>query len=93
MGAMAALDAENAEIKSMHVREAFRGLGLGARMLDHLIAEGGKAGYRRLWLETGSREASAAARAIYATRGFRACPPFGDYVEDPESVFMTRNLD
>ena len=31
-------------------------------------------------------------RALYARAGFVPCAPFGDYIEDPNSVFMTRTL-
>ena len=93
MGALAPLGGGTAEIKSMHVVAEMRGRGLGARMLDHLIAEARARGLTSLWLETGSREASAAARAVYARAGFRPCGPFGAYVTDPESVFMTLRLD
>ena len=33
-----------------------------------------------------------AARRLYESFGFTYCPPFGDYVEDPHSVFMTKAL-
>lgn len=91
MGALAPLG-RDAEIKSMHVAEDRRGAGLGAEMLAHLITQARSAGVRRLWLETGSRDASAPARALYARAGFRFCPPFGDYAQDPESVFMVLDL-
>ncbi|RVT87434.1 N-acetyltransferase [Rhodobacteraceae bacterium CCMM004] len=87
MGALSAMGPADAEIKSMHVAEAARGRGLGRAMLRHLIAA---AGDRGLWLETGSRDASAAARALYRAHGFAECPPFGSYAADPESVFMHR---
>ena len=45
-----------------------------------------------MFLETGSREASAAARRLYERAGFSYCAPFGAYVDDPMSVFMTRTL-
>ena len=32
------------------------------------------------------------AQRLYEGFGFAYCPPFGDYVEDPNSVFMTRAL-
>jgi putative acetyltransferase len=32
------------------------------------------------------------ARALYANFGFKNCPPFSDYIEDPNSVFMTKEL-
>ncbi len=35
----------------------------------------------------------AAARAFYARHGFVDCPAFGDYIADPNSVFMTLRLD
>ena len=43
-------------------------------------------------LETGSQPAFAPARALYARFGFLPCGPFGAYVEDPNSSFMTRVL-
>lgn len=33
------------------------------------------------------------ARALYASFGFTPCAPFGDYLEDPNSVFMTLTID
>ena len=30
--------------------------------------------------------------ALYRAGGFEVCGPFGDYVEDPHSLFMTRLL-
>jgi putative acetyltransferase len=29
---------------------------------------------------------------MYARAGFAECPPFGDYVVDPHSIFMTLTL-
>ena len=37
-------------------------------------------------------EAFEPALALYRARGFFACPPFADYAEDPNSVFMTRTV-
>ena len=31
-------------------------------------------------------------RQLYARAGFVYCEPFADYVEDPNSVFMTKEL-
>ena len=47
----------------------------------------------RLSLETGSWPYFAPARALYARHGFTECGPFGDYREDPNSVFMTLVFD
>jgi putative acetyltransferase len=42
----------------------------------------------RIW----TRPGFAAARTLYASFGFEPCGPFGDYVEDPNSVFMRLRL-
>ncbi|WP_224815994.1 GNAT family N-acetyltransferase [Hasllibacter sp. MH4015] len=81
-----------AEVKSMHVAPSARGHGAGAAMLDVLMEAARAEGMVAIWLETGSRDASAPARRLYERAGFDYCAPFGGYVEDPESVFMTRAL-
>jgi putative acetyltransferase len=43
----------------------------------------------RLSLETGSWDYFQPAVALYRSHGFVECPPFGDYVPDPNSIFMT----
>ena len=91
-GGLKQLDARTAEIKSMRTVEARRGQGVGARMLEHLMAEAERRGYERLNLETGAMPEFQAARALYARYGFQVCGPFADYVEDRESVYMTRKL-
>ena len=88
-GALKALDAAHGEIKSMHTAKAARGRGVARRMLEHILGEARRRGYRRLSLETGSMAAFAPARALYAGFGFHDCSPFGDYFLDPNSVFMT----
>lgn len=91
-GALMELDAATGEIKSMHTLEEVRGRGVASALLRHIIATAEARGYEALLLETGSMEAYAPARALYARHGFRECPPFGDYVEDPHSTFMKLDL-
>jgi len=91
-GALKALSAEHGEIKSMRTATAHRGRGVARTMLHHLIGEASRRGYTRLSLETGSFTAFEPARRLYAAFGFTSCGPFGDYREDPNSVFMTRSL-
>ena len=91
--ALKELDAEHGELKSMRTDAAVRGRGLGARLLEHVLAESARRGYRRVSLETGSQEFFRPARTLYAKYGFRECGPFGDYRLDPNSVFMTLELD
>jgi putative acetyltransferase len=65
---------------------------VAARLLDTILGEASKRGYERVSLETGSMAAFAPARRLYAKFGFEPCGPFADYVEDPNSVFMTREM-
>jgi putative acetyltransferase len=88
-GALKELDAEHGEIKSMRTHADHLRKGAGAQMLEHIIATAKSRGYHRLSLETGSGEAFDAAHRLYLRYGFEYCPPFGDYVEDPFSRFMT----
>ncbi|WP_397602319.1 GNAT family N-acetyltransferase [Sphingorhabdus sp.] len=88
-GALKELSSEHGEIKSMRTHEDHLRKGAGAMMLTHIISEGRERGYRRLSLETGSTEAFVPALAMYEAHGFEYCPPFGDYVDDPFSRFMT----
>lgn len=81
---------DHAEIKSMRTPAALRGRGAAKALLAHLIAVAGERGYRRLSLETGPQPGFAPARGLYASAGFTPCGPFGNYREDPYSVFMTR---
>jgi putative acetyltransferase len=91
-GALKELDARHGEIKSMRTAAAHLRKGVARRLMVHLIEEARRRSYERLSLETGSMDAFAAARNLYASFGFEECGPFGDYVLDPYSVFMTREL-
>jgi putative acetyltransferase len=91
-GALKQIDAGHGEIKSMHTLARHRGRGVARRMVEHVIAEARRRGYRRLSLETGSMAAFEPARALYARYGFDYCGPFEGYKADPNSVFMTLAL-
>ena len=91
-GALKALDATHGEVKSMRTATARRRAGVGRAMLEHIIAEARARSYARLSLETGSLDAFAPARRLYERFGFAYCAPFADYIDDPNSVFMTRTL-
>jgi len=69
-----------------------RGQGIATRILDHLLQDARGRCIRRIFLETGSMEFFAPARALYSKAGFAVCSPFGSYTEDPNSVFMTKTL-
>jgi putative acetyltransferase len=91
-GAIRQLDPTHGEIKSMRTSRHHRRKGVAAFMLQHILEEAIRRGYRRLSLETGSPAAFEPARQLYARFGFGYCGPFADYVEDTYSVFMTRTL-
>lgn len=91
-GALQELSMDHGEIKSMHTLRTHRGQGHGRRMLEHILGEARQRQYRRLSLETGSMAGFAPATRLYQQYGFEACPPFGDYKEDPNSLFMTLQL-
>lgn len=91
-GALREVDSGHGEIKSMRTATAHRGRGVAAAMLSHLIAEARRRGYARLSLETGSQPEFEPARRLYRRFGFTVCEPFDAYVNDPNSVFMTRAL-
>lgn len=88
-GAVKELSALHGEVKSMRTHPDHLRKGAAARMLEHIIATAKQRGYRRLSLETGSTPDFDAAHGLYLSYGFQYCSPFGDYVEDPFSRFMT----
>lgn len=91
-GALKELDRTHGEIKSMRTASGHLRKGVAARLMQHILEEAKSRSYHRLSLETGSMEAFAPARKMYAGFGFESCPPFGDYSEDPNSVFMTKKF-
>ena len=91
-GAIKHLDPDHAELKSMRAHPDYRGRGAGRAVRDHLLKVAQQRGYRRVSLETGAPAEFEPARALYRANGFAECGPFGDYAEDPYSVFMTREL-
>jgi putative acetyltransferase len=91
-GALKELDSSSAEIKSMRTTRARRGAGIASGLLEHIIQEARRRSYDSLHLETGAMQEFAAARALYLRYGFEMQGPFGDYIEDPNSVFMIKRL-
>lgn len=91
-GALKQLDTQQGEIKSMRTASAYLRRGVASQMLEHILAEAKRRQYRRLSLETGSMVYFEPARKLYARFGFALCKPFGTYVEDPNSVFMTKEV-
>ncbi len=91
-GALKQLDNQHGEIKSMRTAYGYQRQGVASRMLEHIISQARSRQYQRLSLETGSMPYFEPARKLYQRFGFKFCEPFGTYVLDPNSVFMTREL-
>lgn len=91
-GALKELSSTHGEVKSMRTATAHRRQGVARAVLRHIVEVAKARGYRQLSLETGSQPAFEPARSLYRAFGFRPSAPFGDYVDDPNSVFMTKWL-
>jgi len=92
VGALKRLSADHGEVKSMYTVQSMRRRGVGSAMLRHIIATARASGMSRLSLETGSWNYFLPAQALYRSHGFVECPPFADYVLDPNSIFMSLDL-
>ena len=91
-GALQRIDAGHVEIKAMRTSRAYLRRGVGKAVLAHLLHEARAAGYAQASLETGSLDYFAPARRMYGDAGFTECGPFADYIDDPNSTYMTRDL-
>lgn len=91
-GALKKLDDSSAELKSMRTARAAKRQGVASALLQHIVAEAGRCGFTRLYLETGTADFFAPARALYERYGFTPCEPFADYPKDPNSMHMTKGL-
>ncbi|MXX89661.1 MAG: GNAT family N-acetyltransferase [Boseongicola sp. SB0677_bin_26] len=78
------------EIKRMYVNPEFRGRGIGGALLDALESSLISRGIVIARLETGVLQPDAL--ALYERHGYVRIPPFGEYGEDPLSVFCERRL-
>jgi ribosomal protein S18 acetylase RimI-like enzyme len=79
-----------AEVKRMYVRPAYRGQGLARHMLDRLAKHARGQGLSLLRLETGIHQVDAI--RLYERYGFRRVGPFGEYRDDPNSMFFEMDL-
>lgn len=86
-GAMV-VGATHGEIKRMYTRPEARGLGIARRLLAFLEREAQARGCGLFRLETGYLQAEAL--RLYASCGYERRGPFGDYSDDPLSVFMEK---
>jgi len=81
---------EYGEVKRLYVCPQARGRGLARRLIDTLEAKAVEQGCRIFMLETGPAQPEAL--MLYERLGYRYRGPFGDYPDDPLSVFMQKNV-
>lgn len=93
IGALKRLDDQHAELKSIHTAAAARSQGIGARMINHLVSEARRQGFRRVSLETGTMPEFEPARRMYLRAGFAPCEPFAEYRRTPYSACLTMLFD
>lgn len=78
------------ELKRMYTLPSHRGQGIARALLARLEAEALARGVSEFTLETGYLQHEAI--GLYERLGYRRCGPFGDYAEDPNSVFMHKRM-
>ena len=91
-GALKFLGKDHGEFKSIRVADGFRKKGIGERIINHLIEEAKKLEISKLSIETGAGEFFLPARNLFSKFGFKTCPPFAHYKNDPNSCYFTLNL-
>lgn len=84
---------DEAEVANVAVAPEVRGRGVGARLLDDALAAARDRGAAVAYLEV--RDSNAAARALYASRGFEQVGRRRNYYRKPveDALVMRRELD
>ena len=78
------------EVKRMYVHPAQRGHGLAKAIMTAIETEAARVYCPCLRLETGIHQHEAI--ALYERSGFTRCGRYGDYPDDPLSVFMEKRI-
>ena len=91
-GALKFLEKKHGEFKSIRVADNYRKTGIGEKIIDHLIEEAKKLEVSKLSIETGAGNFFLPARKLFSKFGFKKCPPFAHYKNDPNSCYFTLDL-
>ena len=92
-GALKFLEKEHGELKSIRVTDVFRKKNYGKKVIQHLILEAKKLKITKLSLETGAGNFFEPARKLFKNCGFKDCSAFAEYEENPDSCYMTLDID
>ncbi|MGA0211321.1 MAG: GNAT family N-acetyltransferase [Pontimonas sp.] len=79
-----------AEVKRLFVSQEFRGQGVARVLMAELESRAVDVGHSIMRLETGIHQPDA--MTLFESLRYRIRLPFGDYVNDPLSVFMEKAL-
>ena len=91
-GALKFLEKKHGEFKSIRVADKHRKKGIGKKIIGHLIEEAKKLEVSKLSIETGAGNFFLPARKLFSKFGFKKCPPFAHYENDPNSCYYTLDL-
>jgi len=91
-GALKFLEKNHGEFKSIRVADEFKKKGVGERIINHLIEEAKKLKISKLSIETGAGDFFLPARNLFSKFGFKSCPPFAHYKDDPNSCYYTLDI-
>ena len=93
VGCLKRLDDLTGEIQRMYVRDSARGTGIGRLIVDRLVADARRIGYRKLRLE--SLRFLVAAHSLYRSAGFVEIDPYGgnsmEAYQAPDSASLYRS--
>ncbi|MDY2812422.1 MAG: GNAT family N-acetyltransferase [Dorea sp.] len=89
-GSIRYYDEINVELKRIYISPAFRGQGLGTKLVSLLIEWAKELGYQRVLLETGEKLTESV--ALYKKLGFERIPNYGPYESMPESLCMAKDI-
>ena len=91
-GALKFLDSNHGEFKSIRVADSFRKKGYGKKVISVLFEKSKELGVNKISVETGSGEFFLPARRLFKEFGFEECEPFGHYVNDSNSCYMSLEI-
>ena len=81
---------EYGEVKRIFVRAQYRGKGLSKLIMEHLAGFARKRAIPILRLETGIYQPEAI--GLYERLGYRRVGPFGEYKDDPLSIYFEKKI-
>ena len=91
-GALKFLDSNHGEFKSIRVADSFRKKGYGKKVISVLFEKSKELGINKISVETGSGEFFLPARKLFKEFGFEECEPFGHYINDSNSCYMSLDI-